>query len=157
MRMLHRRPAIARVALALLCVFPALAADPVDALARCRALTDDTARLACYDAAAATFTADEALAPEKPGAGTDPAPTDAQEPGPAGNEPGALPTRIVSIAERPRGERVFELEDGSRWTEQTRERTRFREGDRVTVQRTALGGSLLVREAGGATRVRRLD
>lgn len=148
MRPAPRRPAVALLgALALLCSLPALGSDPADAFVRCRALEDDAARLACYDAAATAFVSAEAPVPDEAEAGKRA----------EGTQPEARPTRIVSIAERPRGERIFELEDGSRWTEQTRERTRFSKGERVTVQRTVLGGSLLVREAGGATRVRPLD
>lgn len=132
-----------------------------DALARCVQLERDAERLRCYDTIAGRALERPAARDEEresletaesaPEAGPFPNSSESDEP-----EEESI-TRIVRIDERPRGERTFELANGERWTEQTRERTRFRVGDAVTVRRTALGGALLVREAGGATRVRPLD
>jgi hypothetical protein len=134
-----------------------------EALDHCAQLERDADRLDCYDrvvernleraATSAGIGEHGPVAPERAGQ-TGMRPSGPAEPVESSE---ARPTRILTIDERPRGERIFVLENGERWTEQTRERTRFREGDAVTVQRTALGGALLVREAGGATRVRPLD
>lgn len=144
----------------------AAAGDASTELARCARIEADARRLACFDDLArrvvASSTDAAASGPGSPVPATvNTAPSPSQEPADAqapGNEP---PTparvRIERITERPYGERIFFLDNGERWTEQTRERTRFRVGDVATLERTSLGGFVLVREAGGATRVRALQ
>jgi hypothetical protein len=127
------------------------AADIPASVARCKAITDDTARLACYDAAtgrsdAGYITASPASAaaiaagPGAADAGTAAAAKPAA-PAPATAEPANyFESRITTAARRPNGMWVIALEDGTSWLQaDSTQEWNLKTGDPVVLTRGALG------------------
>ncbi|HLT89672.1 MAG TPA: hypothetical protein VKZ85_01915 [Woeseiaceae bacterium] len=126
---------------------PALAEEVPDAFRRCAGLEDDAERLACYDRAVGREIAGRtAQAPEA----TDGVPESARAP--AAAEPAAavagfgLPTErkegireisatVERITVRANGERIFTLDNGQVWVEDSPTRSvRVKEGDTVRIR-----------------------
>jgi hypothetical protein len=61
------------------------------------------------------------------------------------------------VRQRPRGEYLFELDNGQTWTESSPGRGQYQAGMAVRIERTALGAYMLSTRSGRATRVRRLE
>lgn len=116
----------------------------------CTDLRDDSERLACFDA----MTPAAAQADPERNFGVETLPTGFDAEGEAVD---VIASRIEGLQRRPHGQHVFELANGQRWTELESGRTRYRRGQRVTIERTTLGAYMLSTEQGRATRVRRLD
>ena len=142
-----------------------------DALRACAAEKDDAIRLACYDrevghAAAQPATAAApapVLAPTTPEApldtfgarGGEMARKKAREE--EKTEIKEVTVRITALAQRPRGERVFTLDNGQVWVE--KRRTPYlpvKEGDTVTITAGALSAFRLS-VGGRSTQVQRLQ
>lgn len=136
-----------------LCVLGATAgaAEIPASVARCKAITDDTARLACYDAAtgrsdAGYITASPASAAAA-AAGTGSAAAAATAAAkPATVEPAAdraansFESRIKTAMRRPNGTWVLALEDGTSWLQaDTTQEWTLKAGDPVVVSRGAMG------------------
>ena len=157
----------------------------VDDVQRCAKLTDDRARLECYDevarrlagtnaqpladaSAAASGTATTANRPSspshvtappaaKPGAdfGLSEAAKQARDPEKAKQD--SISAEVATIARRLTGEMVVTLADGQVWAQLDPDtRAKIKVGDTVTIRRAALGSYLLVTPSGMATRVKRL-
>jgi hypothetical protein len=167
------RPPWALLPLAL-AVLAARAADS-DAPQRCSGISDDLARLACYDAifrkststaastavpAAAAAPAAAASAATSPEAdfGLTEAAKRARDPEEAKVEmPESITGTVAAVGRRPDGELTVTLENGQVWTQVTvDQRARVAVGDTVTIKKAALGSHLLVTQARYATRVRRV-
>lgn len=138
----------------------------LDELVRCRILTDGAERLACFDAAAATLDAAERSGdvvvvdreqmrqtrqrlfglslPDVP----------IFERGERPEQVDAIETTLVSARQRPLGDWIFELADGSVWEQIDNERinTSTRPGVPVRIRRAAMGSFLL--SVNGARSVR---
>jgi hypothetical protein len=152
-----------RIALLLGLLAPATIAAPADLgarLAECAALDRDRERLTCYDALAGRDPRPDEDAPtlaertpeENFGVETLPVRIERDD------EPvDRIRVEIAALRERPRGELVFELANGQRWTQVEVERARYREGETVTIERTRFGAYMLRGERGGSSRVRRID
>lgn len=149
---------------------PTRAASLIE-LARCRDVTIDTQRLACFDrAAAALDTAErsgEVVVMDRaqvraanrqlfgfqitnPFAGTTAA-------GNVEPEIEAIETSLLSATTSGDGKWVFRLTDGSEWRQIDSGSVRFRnrEGEAVRVRRASLGSYMLTTEGSRAVRVRR--
>jgi hypothetical protein len=118
---------------------------------RCTELTAPDARLACFDAVA------DALRPPRSlhDFGRDSMPTSRSADGEPGAE--AMGAIIAAVRQRPRGEYVFELDNGQTWTESSPGRGQYQVGMPVRIERTPLGAYMLSTRGGRATRVRRLE
>jgi hypothetical protein len=148
---------IVAVALLLALASQAAWADP-DALRRCRALADDAARLACYDAIATPAAAAAAAPGAAPataggpsaarfGLPEEPSPVDRIESRIAGRFEGWGPRDRIRLANG----QVWQVADDSRGAY-------WLDSPRVVVRRGALGGFLLEIEGVRAlVRVRRLE
>ncbi len=185
-----RRPLRATHALAagllLSAVIPVAQAASTDAPPRCAAITDDRARLACYDslfgkpasagpgvaapvanspasvptpapAAAAAVPVATAADPEADFGLTEAAKR-AREPEQAREQmPDSITGTVAKVGRQPAGELVVTLENGEVWTQvQVDARARIAVGDTVTIKKAALGSHLLVTAGRYATRVRRV-
>jgi len=157
----------------------------VDDVQRCAKLTDDRARLECYDevarrlagtnaqpladaSAAASGTATTANRPSSPSHVTAPPPAkpgadfglseaakQARDPEKAKQD--SISAEVATIARRLTGEMVVTLADGQVWAQLDPDtRAKLKVGDTVTIRRAALGSYLLVTPSGMATRVKRL-
>ena len=104
----------------------ASAAELPASVARCKAITDDTARLACYDAATGRDEAGFITAPSLPAEST-----------PAKS----FESRIRAATRLPAGTWVIALEDGTSWiqADSSQEWMQFKAGDAVVVVRGAMG------------------
>ena len=145
----------------------------------CAGESSAVARLDCYDRVAATLPGETdapPAAPAVPPVTSAPAPAAAPPPRAAVDEFGmnvdleeALPEEsrrpeldsiratVTDIAKRPRGERLFTLDNGQVWTETSTERgARVDVGDEVEVRKGALSGYRLVGRGNRSSRVRRL-
>ncbi len=106
--------------------------DATNEIARCRTVSDATARLECYDRLAVKL---------------DP---------PAYQEEQDIVARIVAMTHSPSGKLVFELDNGQVWNETSSDgRSRITTGDKVTIQPAAMGSYLMSGPTGRAIRVRR--
>ena len=149
------------------CCSLALAAEPNrEALRACVAEKDEGLRLACYDRELQSLVAQPA-APEPP-----PEP-DVQEDkfGARGGEMARkqaraeektaikeVVARITSLGQRPRGERVFTLDNGQVWVEKRRESYLPVEvGETVTIVAGALSSYRLSEASGRSTQVQRVQ
>ena len=139
---------------------PALAGAWRDEVLKCAGEVDDTARLACFDRALQGHTKGATTAQPMPEAdaaeafGREALPARADEARPAVD---SIQTTIAALDRRPRGERVFTLANGQKWTELSAGRARYEEGLMVRIERTSVGGYMLSTQSGRATRVRRLE
>jgi hypothetical protein len=175
-----RRSALLLV-LAQLCVPAFAVTDALDAgLRKCASMTDQTARLACFDALAASLPKVEAdrigmtaaidqkrkaEAANRAPPGNPPGRVDTASPGnavsaapiappPAGD---ALTAKIVSVAENARGLMIFSLDNDQVWIQdQPSINIKFSAGDSVRIKRGALSALWLEADHGRKTRVKRL-
>lgn len=143
--------------------------EQLQRLLACRALTEGTARLACFDAAAGAletarrdgsivvvdraqvdrarrdaFGLDLSALPQLFGAR-------------AGSELTEVETTLVGASRNPRDEWTFRLADGSSWIQADSESVQFRNrpGQPVRIRRAAMGSFLMTVGASRAIRVRR--
>jgi hypothetical protein len=137
------RRAFFRLALALTasCCLVTLAAADNQALQRCRTITDNPARLACYDAAA------DSAGTENFGKESAVAKSEAVREIQAG---------VASVRTDARGKLVLGLDNGQTWTQIDSPSLKLKTGDQILIQRGALGSHLLSPVDGGPEiRVRR--
>jgi hypothetical protein len=150
-----------------------------DAPQRCAEISDDFARLACYDAifrkpaasAASTAAPAAAVAPAAGGTvaasvaaspeadfGLTEAAKRARDPQKAQQEvPESITSAVAAVGRRPAGELTVTLENGQVWTQvMVDQRARVAVGDTVTIKKAALGSHLLVTQGRYATRVQRV-
>ncbi len=179
---LMKTSAYASSIVAMLLATAAQAEGIPDALRRCAAIQDDAARLACYDAyvagarAAASAGTREAADRSERAGDDEPASAAASRPSAAAadrsqeaearfglpsvrqEEPDEITAKITDIAERANGTRIFTLDNGQVWVEDSRARTlKLRVGDTVRIN-AGLFGSYRLRGSGnrstGVDRVR---
>lgn len=134
---------------------------------RCATIADDTARLACYDAAfggPAPAPAPAAAATAAPASSTSKAQqefglseADKRAADPAQPEaPSSITAKVADARKRPTGEWVVMLEDGQVWVQvESTTKAIVKAGDEVTIRKAALGSYLLVSANRVAMRVRR--
>lgn len=162
-----------------------MTAEAADTLAEqveaCAGEASAVARLDCYDRIAAALS-DAADAPPAAAAQPPVEPVAAPAPAPAAaprsavdefgmnadleetlpddarrQELDSIQATVVEIAERPRGERIFTLDNGQAWTETSTERgARVDVGDPVEIKKGMLSGYRLVGRGSRSSRVRRL-
>lgn len=167
-------------------LFGQAAADSIDdRFAACAAMTDEAARLSCYDGAADALKppvvvtespAAEPVAASEPEPEPEPAPP--PEPAEAPADPLALfgmnpelasqqetaqaelkeiKAVAVDVTKRTRGEHVVTLDNGQVWTEKDAESYfRVKVGDTVTIKRISMGGFRMVGRGNRASAVRRI-
>ena len=122
----------------------ARAAEMPASIARCKAITDDTARLACYDAATGRSDAGYITA-SSAGAAAATANAGAAQPGTAvaaATKPAnSFESRIRTATRLAAGTWVIALEDGTSWiqADSSQEWMVFKAGDTVVVSRGAMG------------------
>lgn len=131
----------------------------------CAAISEDTARLACYDRSFGAA-ANEPVTSEKPA--TTPPPkkdfgfTPEQMRGEQPDRPKAAPVTSVAatiarLEKQPTGKFVATLDNDQVWVQrETNSLARVKVGDQVTLRKASLGSYFLVTPDGVATRVRRL-
>ena len=126
----------------------------VDGLRRCAGETDQTKRLACFDALAATVPKVEA---DQFGLTAD----IAHKRDPAGEHQAAqavLPGKIVALRQAAQGQLVFTLDNQQVWMQQeVNTRIQFAIGDVVHVEHGAMGSLWLAADKGRKTRVKRIS
>jgi hypothetical protein len=135
----------------------ARAAELPASVARCKAIADDTARLACYDAATGRSDAGYITA-SSASAAAGAASASAAQPGPVAAAGSTTPSppaeakpaksfesRIRAATRLPAGAWVIALEDGTSWiqADSSQEWTQFKAGDAVVVSRGAMGAWFL--------------
>ena len=153
----------------------ALAQELSESLARCRAVTEDAARLQCYDAVANALQGAEAqVIPADPVARADvsnagPRDSVANTPLPpaqvvkqqhATDASGDAPISgtIIAIDVLPNGGRIVTLDNGQRWRETgTAPSLKLYVGQTVRIRPGALGSFRLFGSGNKATRVKRVD
>jgi len=135
-------------------LFGQAAADSIeDRLAACTAMTDEAARLSCFDGAAGALKPPVVVA-EPPAAESVAASEPEPEPEP---EPAPPPEPAEAPADPLRGEHVVTLDNGQVWTEKEAESYfRVKVGDTVTIKRISMGGFRMVGRGNRASAVRRL-
>jgi hypothetical protein len=167
-------------------LFAALVPSPTAADTRrpahpCAALTDPTARLACFDEAfvapdaevAADTTHAAAAADVQPAAegrpeaqagpatdefGLNPALRRAREAAnPGEGSPDRIEARVVGLQRRGTGELTIALDNGQVWIQVEVSHKRLAEGDRVLIRKAAFGSYLLVTPSRASMRVRRIE
>jgi hypothetical protein len=132
------------------------AAPPTEnEIAKCRAETDASTRLGCYDQLfGESATAGGAISTMQP-----PVSHRFGFHGQAGGQsaPKSLAFVVARVDRRPAGEFVVTFEDGQVW-QQTELNTKIdiQRGDQVVIRKASLGSFLLVSRAGLSTRVKRL-
>jgi len=149
--------------------------------AQCAGMSDDHARLACYDsifrgggaqqqgapsgspeAAAQASAATGAAAPPARGNpqedfGLTEAAKEARDPEAAARVPQSINGKVASVARRPTGEFVATLDNGQVWTQiDSYPTVRLSPGDTVTIKKASLGSFLLVTPSKAIARVRRM-
>lgn len=149
---------------------------------QCASVSDDRARLACYDgifrdaaarataagsvapaaatgaaAASAAGTSSVAASPQDDFGLTDAAKR-ARDPEQAKVQmPESVTDKVASVGHRPTGELVVTLANGQVWVQiESGSRARVGAGQTVTIKKASLGSYLLVPPSGVATRVRRV-
>jgi hypothetical protein len=125
-----------------------------EGLRRCASETDQTKRLACFDALAATLPKLEA---DQFGLTAD----IARQRDPVGERQAAdavLPGKIVALSQGPHGEFIFTLDNQQVWIQsQLDNRFRFAVGDEVRIEHGAMGALWLAADKGRKTKVRRIS
>jgi hypothetical protein len=170
-----RQSAFILLALAGLCVPAFAVTDPLDGgVRKCASVTDQTQRLACFDALAASLPKVEAdrigmtaaidqkrkAAAASPVAGVNTAPPG--NPVTAANtapppDGGTLTAKIVSVTENARGVLIFLLDNNQVWIQdQPSFSIRFDAGETVRIEHGALTALWLAADHGRKTRVKRL-
>jgi hypothetical protein len=155
------RPAAFRLLVLLLTTsLPVLAA--ASELDTCRSITDDSERLACYDAIT-----DSARARKEPPAtisaeslfGRDTAQTSAVLQQQTGiSPPETLEAVISSVITPANGKQLIGLQNGQHWQLTDGRPLSLATGDGIRIRKAALGSYLLYKQAGGRSiRVRRVD
>lgn len=148
------------VSAVVLTVFPALAADPPDAMKACAVLTDANARLACYDKLAAPATAPSVapvsapvlpaaqVRPEQFGSEVLPMPAQTTADGaPAQEALEQISAEVKAVRYNPYGLFTVTLQNGQVWQQQQgdSDKARFQPFDgngdptRVTISRGVIG------------------
>jgi len=125
-----------------------------EGLRRCAGETDQTRRLACFDALAASLPKIEA---EQFGLTAD----IARKRDPTADRPAddaVLPGRIVALREAPRGELIITLDNQQVWMQtQAEPSKRFAIGDVVHIEHGAMGSLWLAADRARKTRVKRIS
>jgi hypothetical protein len=144
------------ILLAAAACLPALAGTDTlsDGLRRCAGETDQTQRLACFDALAASLPKVEA---DKFGMTTDiahkRAPTEDYA-----NKKEALTGKIRALRQGPRGELIFTLDNDQVWRQdQPSPNISFSVGEAVRIEHGALSSLWLAADRGRKTRVKRVS
>jgi len=128
----------------------------------CASVVEDSARLACYDAAfgrpaAGAAPARVPVAKAREEFGLTEAEKRARDPAKAEAHPESITGRVASVGRRPGGELLVTLSDGQVWTQVEAGTNVFlKEGDEITIRKAALGSYLLVTPKRVAIRVRRV-
>jgi len=144
----------------------------------CAKIPDDSARLACYDAAfgkpasaprsgavqasaaaaAATTTVTPASDPAKARQEFGLSETDKRALDPAkADEPSSISATVAGVKKRPTGEWVVTLQDGQVWVQsESYTKAIVKAGDVVTIRKASLGSYVLVSANRVAMRVRRI-
>jgi hypothetical protein len=132
----------------------ALTIPLVDGLRHCAAETEQTQRLACFDALAATVPKVEA---DQFGLTAD----IARKRDPVGEHAAAnaiLPGKIVALRQSAQGTLVFTLDNKQVWVQQeVNSRIEFEVGDPVHIEHGAMGSLWLAADKGRKTRVKRIS
>jgi hypothetical protein len=142
----------------------ARAAELPASITRCKAITDDTARLACYDAAtgrsdagyitaSSAGTAAVAANATAAGPGTAAAGSAAPSPAAATKPTNSFESRIRTATRLPAGTWVIALEDATSWiqADSSQEWIVFKAGDAVVVSRGAMGAWFLKKSGSNRT------
>jgi hypothetical protein len=146
----------------LACATPALAAIDDASFAQCAAVTDPTARLACYDALAGRVPASVTPAPASATA-TDPAPSAADfgKPKSAPKPIESLPARIVGTFREWQPGTVFRLDNGQTWRvtgEDSGYYPHVPENPEVVITKTFFGGYVMdLRDVSRKVKVKRVS
>lgn len=141
----------------------------VASLSECLAITADTQRLQCLDAAARAIDSairsgdllivdrQQATEARRQAFGTSSAPADILQPARPADRIDSIETTLTRASQAGDGRWTFVLADGSTWNQVDTDRVRVnnRAGETVRVRRGALGSYLLVVGRSGAVRVRR--
>jgi hypothetical protein len=129
------------------------AADIPASIARCTAITDDTVRLACFDAATGRHGANPVVV--KPATtATGAAATADSAAQPAAVVADSFESSIKSAQRRPTGEWTVLLEDGTSWTQaDTSQEWTPKVGEKVELKK-AMFGSWFLRRVGGNAVIR---
>ena len=142
---------------------PASAALPnplADGLRKCASETDQTRRLACFDALAATLPkveADQFGLTAEIAHKREPPPTPAEKAAPKPTEP-TLSGVITAIRESGNGELVFTLDNRQVWAQaQIDTRFRFAVGDAVHIEHGSMSSLWLAADKGRKTKVKRIS
>ncbi|WP_417763406.1 hypothetical protein [Shewanella sp.] len=132
-------------------------------LQQCVQITNDTQRLACFDELSASInTANIQIEVATPATSSVPSPSSSAvdrfgaKPKEAINEPDEIKLTVASINKSPRGALIITFENGQIWRQLQAQRYRLRPGDKVTIEKAALGSFLLRAEGRNqSTRVQR--
>jgi hypothetical protein len=126
-------------------------------LADCATRRDDSVRLACFDAVVGRLGlgGQATVADREAAFGGEFLQRD--EPLEPERGVSSITASIEQLERRPRGERVFHLDNGQVWTELETGRSQYRQGMNVTVERTPSGSYMMSTDTGRATRVRRMQ
>jgi hypothetical protein len=142
---------------------PALAALPnplADGLRKCASETDQTRRLACFDALAATVPkveADQFGLTAEIAQKREPPPAAGEKAAPKPAEP-TLSGTITAIRESGNGELVFTLDNQQVWVQaQVDTRFRFAVGDTVHIEHGSMSSLWLAADKGRKTKVKRIS
>ena len=139
---MRARILVAATALTLTGAWPAVGAgDSIStALERCRDMSDNDERLACYDRLAGRVEAGEVKVPvvvrSKP------------------KRPAEFTARVTEIGKRPYGELIVSLDNGETWVQKSAERIRLKVGDEVRIKRGRFGGHRLFASTRNGTEVK---
>lgn len=155
---MRRLGALPVLLLILLAAAPPLTWALNDALAdgvrRCAAQTDQSQRLACFDALAATLPKIEA---DRFGLTAD----IANKRDPASErraKEAILPGKIISLGQGRRGEYIFTLDNGQVWMQaEVEPNKKFAVGDVVHIERGAMSSLWLAADKARKTRVKRIS
>jgi hypothetical protein len=150
----------------LVCAPPCMAAEPLEGVLACRAITDSAARLACFDretAALAGAPASSAIAAPVPGAqqsfGVRGSAIAATEEATGGRpaELAKLESHIVALALTGNGRTLFTLDNTQVWKQlESDGDVLARLGDSATISRGALGSYWLQLKSGRGCKVTRV-
>ncbi len=125
-----------------------------DGVRRCAAQSDQTQRLACFDALAATLPKIDA---DRFGMTADIANKRDPDSERLARE-SVLPGKIVSLGQGPRGEYIFTLDNGQVWIQsEVEQNKKFAVGDAVHIEHGAMGSLWLAADRSRKTRVKRIS
>lgn len=137
---------------------------------RCASISEDGARLACYDAAfgpppsGRSKASELSAAPKNLSAGSGrefgftPAQREAATGAPQTADADSIKVSVQALRHRPTGEFIATFDNGQTWVQrEVNPRAVLEVGDSVTIRKAALGSYLLVTPNRIATRVRRLQ